>query len=74
MVDYKIGMGKRLRKQRKLLHLTQEQLAESHGVNDSGAVGGSGSGGVLCVVNGVDGVVPGFFLFHVLEVILCSCQ
>ena len=33
MVDYKIGMGKRLRKQRKLLHLTQEQLAEKLNVS-----------------------------------------
>ncbi len=28
MEDYKIGMGKRMKKQRKLLHMTQEQLAE----------------------------------------------
>lgn len=28
MNDYKKAMGERLRKQRKLLHLTQEQLAE----------------------------------------------
>ena len=35
MVDYKIGMGKRLRKQRKLLHLTQEQLAEKLNVSDN---------------------------------------
>lgn len=28
MRDYKIGMGERMKKQRKLLHMTQEQLAE----------------------------------------------
>lgn len=28
MEDYKIGMGIRLKKQRKLLHMTQEHLAE----------------------------------------------
>lgn len=28
MKDYKVGMGERMKKQRKLLHMTQEQLAE----------------------------------------------
>ncbi len=28
MENYKIGMGKRMKKQRKLLHMTQEQVAE----------------------------------------------
>ena len=33
MEDYRIGMGKRMRKQRKLLHMTQEQLAEKLNVS-----------------------------------------
>lgn len=28
MEDYRVGMGERMKKQRKLLHMTQEQLAE----------------------------------------------
>lgn len=28
MVDYRVAMGKRMKKQRKLLNMTQEQLAE----------------------------------------------
>ena len=33
MEDYKIAMGKRMKKQRKLLHMTQEQIAEKLNVS-----------------------------------------
>lgn len=33
MGDYKIDMGKRMKKQRKLLHMTQEQIAEKLNVS-----------------------------------------
>lgn len=33
MEDYRIGMGKRMRKQRKLLYMTQEQLVEKLNVS-----------------------------------------
>lgn len=33
MKDYKVGMGERMKQQRKLLHMTQEQIAEKLNVS-----------------------------------------